>query len=163
MPIIKAEEMIVEINQLDEKGSGQAVTWRENELGNKRKLKLTIPQTLPGEKVRVTVDQPEQRRRKAMPEEIVESHSERTSPPCPHFESCGGCVWQHWEYSGQLHQKTMHVKEAVEAQGFNPELVKETMGMDQAWHYRNKMEFTFAPDGTLGLHEQGNFRKIISH
>jgi 23S rRNA (uracil1939-C5)-methyltransferase len=162
LPLIKAEEMVVEINQLDEKGSGQAIVWRENELGNKKKLRLTIPQTLPGEKVRVTVDQPDRKRRKAVAEEIVESHSERTSPSCPHFERCGGCVWQHWEYSGQLHQKTMHVKEAVEAQGFDPKLVKETIGMDQAWHYRNKMEFTFAQDGSLGLHEQGDFRKIIS-
>jgi 23S rRNA (uracil1939-C5)-methyltransferase len=162
LPLIKAEEMVVEINQLDEKGSGQAIVWRENELGNKKKLRLTIPQTLPGEKVRVTVDQPDRKRRKAVAEEIVESHSERTSPSCPHFERCGGCVWQHWEYSGQLHQKTMHVKEAVEAQGFDPKLVKETIGMAQAWHYRNKMEFTFAQDGSLGLHEQGDFRKIIS-
>ena len=34
--------------------------------------------------------------------------------------------------------------------------------MEKPWHYRNKMEFTFAPDGSMGLHEQGNFRKIIS-
>ena len=34
--------------------------------------------------------------------------------------------------------------------------------MEEPWHYRNKMEFTFAPDGSIGLHEQGNFRKIIS-
>jgi 23S rRNA (uracil1939-C5)-methyltransferase len=162
LSVIKPEEMVVEINQLDEKGSGQAIVWRENELGIKKKLRLTIPQTLLGEKVRVTVDQPDRRRRKALAEEIVESHSERTTPPCPHFERCGGCVWQHWEYSGQLHQKTMHVRDAIEGQGFDPMLVKDTIGMDQAWHYRNKMEFTFAPDGSLGLHEQGDFRKIIS-
>ena len=65
---------------MDVKGSGQAVIWRENEQGNPKKLKLTIPQTLPGEKVRVTVDQPERKRRKAMAEEIIESHPERIDP-----------------------------------------------------------------------------------
>ncbi|MGE8206990.1 23S rRNA (uracil(1939)-C(5))-methyltransferase RlmD [Heyndrickxia sp. NPDC080065] len=155
------ETLVTEIRQLDKKGSGQAVVWRENELGNPKKLKLTIPQTLPGEKVRVTVDQPDRRRRKAIAEEILEANPERMDPPCPHFDLCGGCVWQHWQYTGQLKQKTNHVKQAIESQGFDPNLVRDTIGMDDPWHYRNKMEFTFAKDGSLGLHEQGNFRKII--
>ena len=162
LPHINEETMITEINRLDEKGSGQAVVWRENEHGNPKKLRLTIPQTLPGEKVRVTVDKPERRRRKVIAEEIIEAHPERIDPACPHFEKCGGCVWQHWEYKGQLQHKTNHVKQAIESQGFDPNLVQDTIGMDEPWHYRNKMEFTFAPDGSMGLHEQGNFRKIIS-
>lgn len=154
--------MVAEISHLDEKGSGRAEVWRKNELGNPKKLKLTIPMTLPGEKVRVTVDQPERKRRKAMPDEIVEAHQDRTAPPCPHFDKCGGCVWQHWSYSAQLNEKTQHVRHTIESQGFDPKLVQETIGMDEPWRYRNKMEFTFSPEGALGLHEQGNFRKIIS-
>ncbi|WP_421385429.1 23S rRNA (uracil(1939)-C(5))-methyltransferase RlmD [Bacillus salacetis] len=151
-----------QIHRLDDRGAGQAVVWRENEKGNIGKLKLTIPRTLPGEKVKVVVDEPLKRRRKAIPEEILEAHPERTAPPCPHFERCGGCVWQHLSYEGQLKQKTDHVKEAVASQGYDPALVLDTIGMDNPWRYRNKMEFTFAPDGSLGLHEQGNFRKVIS-
>lgn len=162
MTISKGEIMVAEISHLDEKGSGRAEVWRKNELGNPKKLKLTIPMTLPGEKVRVTVDQPERKRRKAMPDEIVEAHQDRTAPPCPHFDKCGGCVWQHWSYSAQLNEKTEHVRHTIESQGFDPKLVQETIGMDEPWRYRNKMEFTFSPEGALGLHEQGNFRKIIS-
>ncbi|WP_044022721.1 23S rRNA (uracil(1939)-C(5))-methyltransferase RlmD, partial [Bacillus sp. SG-1] len=151
-----------QVHRLDDRGAGQAVVWRENEKGNIGKLKLTIPRTLPGEKVRVVVDEPLKRRRKAHPEEILEAHPERTAPPCPHFERCGGCVWQHLSYEGQLKQKTDHVKEEIASQGYDPALVLDTIGMDNPWRYRNKMEFTFAPDGSLGLHEQGNFRKVIS-
>src|SRR5699024_7387909 len=44
---------------------------------------------------------------------------------------------------------------------FDAKLVSNTIGMDTPWEYRNNMEFTFSPDGSLGLHEPGNFRKII--
>ena len=156
------ETMVATIHGLDDRGSGRASVWRENELGNKRKLKLTIPQTLPGEEVQVTVDKPEKKRWRTMPQEIITPSPERTTPPCPHFDRCGGCVWQHWEYEGQLKEKTNHVKHALEAEGFDPALVRDAMGMDNPWRYRNKMEFTFSKEGELGLHEQGNFRKVIS-
>ncbi|WP_416151789.1 23S rRNA (uracil(1939)-C(5))-methyltransferase RlmD [Salipaludibacillus sp. HK11] len=153
--------MIVDINRLDYKGSGWAETWRENELGNEKKLKLNIPQTLPGEKVKVTVDEPERKRRKALADEIIKASPERVEAPCIHFEKCGGCVWQHWSYEGQLKYKTDHVRHMIEEQGFDPTLVHDTIGMEEPWRYRNKMEFTFSSDGSLGLHEQGNFRSII--
>lgn len=162
MTIIKGEIFETEIRQLDPKGSGQAVVWRETGEVNPKKIKLTIPQTLPGEKVKVSIERPDKRRVKALAEEILEASPERIGPECPHFELCGGCVWQHWQYEGQLNHKTAYVKEVVGAQGFDPSLVKDTIGMDNPWRYRNKMEFTFSKDGELGLHEQGNFRNVIS-
>lgn len=153
--------LLTKIMKIDDRGSGRAFFWRKNEKGNPKKLKLTIPQTLPGEEVRVSVDQSMKKRRIVKTDEIVEAHPERVTAEYRHFELCGGCVWQHWSYAGQLKQKTEHVKAAVASQGFDPELVRDTMGMEEPWHYRNKMEFTFAPDGSMGLHEQGNFRKII--
>ncbi|WP_391201396.1 23S rRNA (uracil(1939)-C(5))-methyltransferase RlmD [Psychrobacillus sp. L4] len=162
MTIIKDETFVVEIDHIDYKGNGQAVIWFENDKGFKpRKLKLTIPHTLKGESVQVVVDHPDKRRRKAMPIEILAASPERTDAPCPHFELCGGCVWQHWTYEGQLKHKTEQVKNALKREGLDSELVLDTIGMDDPWHYRNKMEFTFSPEGDIGLHEQGNFRKII--
>ncbi|GKV56552.1 23S rRNA (uracil-C(5))-methyltransferase RlmCD [Sporosarcina sp. NCCP-2222] len=162
MTVTIGETLVANVHRLDKKGNGQAVLWRESEQGsNPKKLKLTIPQTLPGETVQVVVDQPEKRRRKALPEAILNANPERVEAPCPHFELCGGCVWQHWSYEGQLKHKTAHVQEALESVGLDPALVLNTIGMENPWHYRNKMEFTFSPEGDLGLHEQGNFRKII--
>src|SRR5699024_7491590 len=40
-------------------------------------------------------------------------------------------------------------------------LVKETIPAESEWNYRNKMEFTFGTDGSLGLHELHNYRRII--
>lgn len=161
MTNIKEQTLVAEIDHLDEKGNGLAVIWRESKGSNPRKLKLTIPQTLIGESIQVVVDDPDKKRRKVMAEEILVASPERTDAPCPHFELCGGCVWQHWTYEGQLKHKTNHVKSALEREGLDSELVLDTIGMDDQWHYRNKMEFTFSPEGDLGMHEQGNFRKII--
>ena len=158
---IKPETYDVTIRAMEHRGSGRAVYWRENELGNKKKLRLTIPQTLPGEEVRVTVDRPDRKRWWTMPQEILTESPERVEPPCPHFVKCGGCVWQHWAYESQLAHKTESVKNGLEEQGFDPALVKPAIGMKEPWHYRNKMEFTFSTDGKMGLHEQGNFRGII--
>nr|TXF81439.1 23S rRNA (uracil(1939)-C(5))-methyltransferase RlmD [Alkalicoccus halolimnae] len=124
-------------------------------------MKLTIPQTLPGEEVLVTVPTRKLKRWRTYADEIVTTHEERIVPPCPHFVKCGGCVWQHWQYKGQLREKTSYVKQALKSEDFDPALVRDTIGMEEPWQYRNKMEFTFSPDGHMGLMEQGNFRNVI--
>ncbi|WLV25382.1 23S rRNA (uracil(1939)-C(5))-methyltransferase RlmD [Aciduricibacillus chroicocephali] len=157
----KGEVHIVDIHGLNSKGEGQTVVREKNEDGNTKKMKMTVPYTIPGETVRAVIERPGRKRSMAIAEEIINVHPERTTAPCPHFGKCGGCSLQHWEYAGQLKHKLAHVKDVVEAAGFDPNLVRDVIGMEEPWHYRNKMEFTFAPDGSLGLHERGNFRKII--
>lgn len=127
----------VKVHRLDEKGFGQAVYWQENEQGNPRKLKFTIPETLPEEEVKISIDRPGKRRMRGKVEKIINSHPERTEPLCPHFTRCGGCVWQHWQYEGQLKQKTEHVRQALISNGFDPSLVLDAIGMKNPWHYRN--------------------------
>ncbi|RPF55246.1 23S rRNA (uracil(1939)-C(5))-methyltransferase RlmD [Aquisalibacillus elongatus] len=158
---IEPVEYIANIESLDRKGSGQAVVWRENELGNPKKLKLVVPQTIPGEKVKVDALYPTKKWSKTNLKEVIDASPERTIAPCPHFDICGGCVWKHWDYSGQLNYKTEYVRKALESQGFDPEIVKPTIGMDRPWDYRNKMEFTFSPEGHMGMHEQGNFKNVF--
>lgn len=151
---------VVAIDHLDDRGAGRAYVPRENKKGKIKRQRVTIPYTLPGETVEATLVPP-YRNKRARVDKIIESHPERIVARCPHFERCGGCSWQHLTYDAQLEQKTNQVKRFLDEQGFNPSLVRPTMRANSQWHYRNKMEFTFGPDGSLGLHEQGNFRNII--
>lgn len=158
---IEKEVFETTIDYIDNKGTGRAEVWRDTGQSNPKKLKLNIPQTIPGEKVRVTVEQPNLKWARVFADEILEPSPNRIEPACPHFSLCGGCVFQHWNYEGQLQEKTDYVRKSFTSQGFDQKLVNDTIGTDSPWRYRNKMEFTFGRDGSLGLHEQGNFRNII--
>jgi len=158
---VQGKKFTADIQQLDVKGVGQATITDTLKNGDKRKLKLAIPYTIPGEKVEVEVDHKLKRRYKGHVTEIIEADEARTQPRCPHFGRCGGCSWQHLAYDAQKQTKTEQVQRFLREAGFDPNLVNNTIGMDTPWEYRNKMEFTFSPDGALGLHEPGNFRKII--
>lgn len=37
--------------------------------------------------------------------EVLRASPHRRTPPCPYFQKCGGCPWQHIEYSEQIRQK----------------------------------------------------------
>ncbi len=155
------ETHTVTIEKLDKKGSGMGAVWRDTGGSNPRKLKLNVPQTLIGEEAEVTVSNPNRKLARVLPDAILKESPERIEPACPHFELCGGCVWQHWSYMHQLEYKTSEVKRFLELQGFNPSVVKDAIGAESPWEYRNKMEFTFGRDGSLGMHELGNFRNVI--
>lgn len=158
---MEGKKFNVQVERFDHKGVGQAIVPWTSKKGKESKLHLIVPYSLPGEEMDVTIEHAIRRKWKTTVNEMTSMHPDRVGAPCPHFEKCGGCSWQHYRYEGQLREKTNAVKGYLEKEGLNPELVQPTLGMDNPWVYRNKMEFTFAPDGSLGLHEKGNFRKVI--
>ncbi|MCR5829151.1 MAG: class I SAM-dependent RNA methyltransferase [Lachnospiraceae bacterium] len=98
--------------------------------------------------------------------EIIErSPLETKKPVCLHFERCGGCTYQRFEYKDELALKKDQVRKLLD------DVIKDDYdftGIEQSpmeWGYRNKMEFTFgdcAKGGelTLGLHKKGSFYDI---
>src|SRR5690625_443769 len=91
----KATTYDVKIEQFDKRGRGKGAVWRENKKGNIGKLSLTIPYTIPGEEVTVTVADPFKKRLETKADTIIKEHGDRIDAACPHFGVCGGCSWQH--------------------------------------------------------------------
>ncbi len=104
--------------------------------------------------------------------------SMRTTPSCEHFGVCGGCKWQNLSYENQLQYKEKSVKDAVEKiGGFNPALVKEIIGSEDIFEYRNKLDYSFTHKRYLlesemseferndlqgvGFHVPGKFNKVV--
>ena len=78
----------------------------------------------------------------------------RTQPACEHFGTCGGCKWQHMDYSHQLYYKEKEVINNLKRIG-HLELPEITpiMGSKEHYFYRNKMEFSFSDSRWLTVEE----------
>ncbi len=169
----EAVELIIREFDAKGRGLGERVADHDREkagaetnagtLAGRPSALIPVPYTIPGERVRAVL--PKRRRRgkgrEARLMEVKERHASRIEPRCVHFSRCGGCAWQHMEYREQLAAKEAYVKTCFEAAGLDANIVKPVLGMENPWHYRNKMEFTFSPEGQLGLHAPGDFRTVI--
>jgi 23S rRNA (uracil1939-C5)-methyltransferase len=71
--------------------------------------------------------------------------TERTTPFCQHFGTCGGCKWQMLPYNKQLEYKQQEVTQNFRRIGKVelPEMMP-IVGANDTVHYRNKLEFTFS-------------------
>ncbi len=113
---------------------------------------------IPGEKVGVEVYQEKRDYVKANVIDVLEPSPGRTSPPCAYFGACGGCQWQHMDYSLQLQLKQQILKEQLERIGkIDFPYVPPTLPSPDPWHYRNHARFSTDKQGRLGfIRSDGN-------
>ncbi len=121
-----------------------------------------VPYTAPGDLVRARLVRVKRSFAEAEPVEILEPSRDRVDPPCPYFGRCGGCTWQHLDYPAQLQAKEQIVRESLERLGGLREVpLRPIVPAPQPFGYRNKMEFAFHPEATLGLHLRGHFDRVL--
>jgi 23S rRNA (uracil1939-C5)-methyltransferase len=86
--------------------------------------------------------------------QFIELSNRRAAPVCKHFNTCGGCKWQHMTYESQLYFKQKEVAENLKRIG-HLELPEMTpiAGSSEQYKYRNKMEFSFSASRWLTLEE----------
>ena len=97
---------------------------------------------------------------------IIRRSPLRVDPRCSHFDECGGCTWQNLKYEAQLKYKANQVKNSlIHIGGFKDFPIKDALGSNEIFFYRNKMEFSFDKDSSknviLGLHKRGRFDQIF--
>ena len=81
---------------------------------------------VPGELVRVEVDDERKRFARGRVVEVLEASPERVEPPCPHVErGCGGCDWQHIDLMAQRRLRTEMVAEVLSRAGVSEPQVSQ--------------------------------------
>lgn len=121
-----------------------------------------VPRGLPGERVRARVEKVGRGFVRAGTESILAPAPDRRDAPCPLFERCGGCAYQHLDYAAQLRLKEGVLRESLARAGAawdGP--IDVVASPESGWRTRVRFHLqAVAGEWRLGLHEEGSHRVV---
>jgi len=138
------------------------MTYGGEGIGRYQGMAVFVPDSVPGDELRVRVVEQKKSFAKARIAEIIKPSADRVEPKCPLAKECGGCQWQQISYPAQLRYKTKIVQDTLERVGHIKGLkVRDILGMKEPWHFRNKIQYPIS--GTrdkgqgvmMGYYKQG--------
>lgn len=113
-------------------------------VGYFKKQVVFVPGALPGEEVVVEATKINPKFAEAKIKKIRIKSPHRVLPLCPVYDQCGGCQLQHLHYDQQLKEKRDIVIQSLERHtklAIDRLDIRETIGMEDPWGYRNKSSF----------------------
>lgn len=140
-------------------------------------LVVFVDKAIPGDVVDVELTRKKRNFAEARVRQIKEPSVHRVTPFCRHFGVCGGCKWQHMDYTAQLAYKQKGVDDALTRLGkLDTTMMEPILAAPQTQYYRNKLEYTFSNKRwltdlddaheslemrALGFHVPSRFDKIL--
>ena len=115
------------------------------------------PYVLPGEVVNADVERIKNDLWRGRLLEVTQPSPDRVQAPCPYFQRCGGCNYQHADYAAQLELKRSILREVLRRVGkieFDGEI--EVIS-SEPWQYRNRVQL-HVENGTAGYFEHGSHK-----
>ena len=135
--IEKNKEYIVEIIDTGYKGEGIAKI---------DDFAIFIPNAIKGEKIKIKIIKVLTSYAFGKIIEIIEPSKNRLDSDCRTYKRCGGCNLRHVKYDETLKIKQNLVQSLVNKTLKNKIKVKETIGMENPYYYRNKAQFPIGKD-----------------
>ena len=137
MKIQKNEEYIVEI--IDNGFQGEGIAKIDG-------FTIFIPNAIKGEKVKIIIVKVLSSHAFGKIIEIINKSPQRTESDCTTYKRCGGCDLRHIKYKETLKIKQNAVQSLVNKTLKNKIEVKETVGMENPYNYRNKAQYPIGKD-----------------
>ena len=137
VPVEKNKEYIVDI--IDNGFEGEGIAKIDN-------FTVFIPNSIKGEKVKILIVKVLSSHAFGKIMEIIEASSSRVESDCLTYKRCGGCNLRHVKYEETLKMKRNAVQSLVNKTLKNKIEVKETIGMENPYYYRNKAQYPVGLD-----------------
>ena len=119
-----------------------------------------VPFTIDGETVSAEIVREKKNFAEAELHDVIAPSAYRTTPQCPYFGRCGGCVYQHMSYEHQLEIKTRQVEQTLKRIGqFSDLPLRQIVASPQSYEYRNRIT-VHCEDGVIGFYRRDEHRLI---
>jgi 23S rRNA (uracil1939-C5)-methyltransferase len=114
-----------------------------------------LPFVLPGEKVEAELLEDKRSFARGRAEKLLQVSPQRVAPPCPCFQRCGGCHYQHANYEHQLEIKAAILKENLRRLAKIELDAELQIHASPPWNYRNRtrLKVQTAPEFALGYYK----------
>ncbi|USN50795.1 MAG: class I SAM-dependent RNA methyltransferase [Myxococcales bacterium] len=109
-----------------------------------------VPGALEGERINIRLVQQKKSYARAQLLEVVNPSPKRIQPLCEFFAQCGGCHFQHLDYSSQLDIKKNFVEDALKRIGRIDVSVHGPQSSKEQWYYRRHIRLHWH-NGRLGF------------
>ena len=138
-PVEKNKEYIVDI--VDNGYEGEGIAKIDG-------FTIFIPNALKGEKIKILIVKVLSSHAFGKILDIIIASKHRLQEDCSTYKRCGGCNLRHIDYEETLNIKQNAVQSLINKTLKNKINVKQTWGMGNPYHYRNKLQFPIGKDKT---------------
>jgi len=123
-----------------------------------------VPYTMTGDEAWIEITEEKKTYSTARLNEIIKPSPGRVNPPCPYFGSCGGCQWQHIDYSIQVEQKKEILGETLKRLGGLKEIPSITVTPSpKPYDYRVRVQLKVKAKA-MGYYQERSHRIVdIDH
>jgi len=120
----------------------ETVAFGGEGIGRVENLVVFVPFTAEGDVAEVEIREAKKRFLRGRVRKLIAPSPDRVEPPCPYYERCGGCHYQHIGYEKQVEMKGRQAAEAFVRIGkFQSPPVEPALASPLPYGYRGKGEF----------------------